>query len=344
MSSRFSIQERIEIVLLYAKFDNFEEVRRQWKKHFTSEAPNVRAISSLVTKFRETGSVHDRDRPGRSRSVLSAETVEMVHELLINEPNTPVKAGALEVGISKTSFHRAARELGFRPYRPTTVVELSDDDFDRRQEFCVTFLAKVKEDPGLADKVIWSDESEFKLNGTINRHNCCYWASTNPHIQIPVSQFAAGVMVWCGLTSAGIIGPYFFDDNVTGGKYLAMLKTFLWPKIRYQRMYFQQDGASSHYAVPVRDWLDEKLPARWLGRRGPIEWPARSPDLTPCDFFLWGYLKDIVYREKSATIEQLRERISQACAEVPIEICSNACQSVVQRFERCRDAGGQQQP
>ena len=32
-----------------------------------------------------------------------------------------------------------------------------------------------------------------------------------------------------------------------------------------------------------------------MGRRGSHEWPARSPDLTPCDFFLWGWLKEQVY-------------------------------------------------
>jgi len=27
----------------------------------------------------------------------------------------------------------------------------------------------------------------------------------------------------------------------------------------------------------------------------PLAWPPRSPDATPCDFFLWGYVKDQVY-------------------------------------------------
>jgi len=210
-------------------------------------------------------------------------------------------------------------------------------------EFKNFHLAKIEQEPGFLYKIIWSDESDFKLNGVVNRHNCCYWAPSNPHVQIPVSERAPGVMVWCGLTSCGIIGPYFFEGNVTGQSYLAMLNDFLWPQIKRKRMYFQQDGASPHYATEVRKWLDEKLPDRWLGRRGPIEWPARSPDLAPCDFFLWGYLKDIVYRERPATIEQLRESIAKACAEIPIEMCANACQSVVHRFERCIEDGGRHQ-
>ena len=43
--------------------------------------------------------------------------------------------------------------------------------------------------------------------------------------------------------------------------------------------------AAPHFALAVRDWLDTTFPECWMGRRGPHEWPARSPDLTPCDFF-----------------------------------------------------------
>ena len=47
-----------------------------------------------------------------------------------------------------------------------------------------------------------------------------------------------------------------------------------------------QDGAPPHYANPVKIWLNDKFAGKWLGRRGAIDWPARSPDLTPADFFL----------------------------------------------------------
>jgi len=52
------------------------------------------------------------------------------------------------------------------------------------------------------------------------------------------------------------------------------------------------------YGLNVRAFLNNVFRARWIGRRGEIEWPARSPDLTPLDYFLWDYLKDRVYRTK----------------------------------------------
>jgi hypothetical protein len=48
--------------------------------------------------------------------------------------------------------------------------------------------------------------------------------------------------------------------------------------------YFQQDGAPPHYGLGVHTYLDEQFPGRRIGRRGPTEWPIRSPDLSPMDF------------------------------------------------------------
>jgi hypothetical protein len=52
-----------------------------------------------------------------------------------------------------------------------------------------------------------------------------------------------------------------------------------------ERIWYQQNGALPHYAVIVRTYLDEVFPNRWVGRRGQIEGPARSSNLTPLNFF-----------------------------------------------------------
>ena len=59
-------------------------------------------------------------------------------------------------------------------------------------------------------------------------------------------------------------------------------------------------GAPTHFHRHVRKFLNQHLPQRWIGRGTDddqmlLAWPPRSPDATPCDFFLWGYVKDQVY-------------------------------------------------
>ena len=62
---------------------------------------------------------------------------------------------------------------------------------------------------------------------------------------------------------------------------------------------FQQDGSPAHYK-DVRGYLNRNLPQRWIGRTGKeddalLRWSPPSPDLTPCDFLFWGFVKDSVF-------------------------------------------------
>uniref|UniRef100_A0A3Q2XIB6 Uncharacterized protein n=1 Tax=Hippocampus comes TaxID=109280 RepID=A0A3Q2XIB6_HIPCM len=75
-------------------------------------------------------------------------------------------------------------------------------------------------------------------------------------------------------------------------------------------------GAPPHWGLHVRGFLNQKFPDRWIGRDGPIPWPPRSPDITPLDFFLWGYVKDIVYRKKLRDITDLKQRMTDAIATI----------------------------
>lgn len=92
-----------------------------------------------------------------------------------------------------------------------------------------------------------------------------------------------------------------------------MLKDYFYPLLQKKRIHnrviFQQDGAPPHYEKEVRAWLTKKFPGRWIGRRGAIEWAPRSPDLSPVDFFLWGYLKQKVYSTEIPNMEILKQRI-----------------------------------
>ena len=107
-------------------------------------------------------------------------------------------------------------------------------------------------------------------------------------------------------------------------------------------MYFQHDGAPPHYTRHVRDYLNESFPNRWLGRRGPVAWPPRSPDLTPLDYYLWGHMKTLVYETKVDSRASLRDRIFAAAEHIrkhPDNIAS-AIQSQLIRAENCLETRG----
>uniref|UniRef100_A0A914UJ68 Transposase n=1 Tax=Plectus sambesii TaxID=2011161 RepID=A0A914UJ68_9BILA len=78
-----------------------------------------------------------------------------------------------------------------------------------------------------------------------------------------------------------------------------------------------QDGAPPHFAKDVRDWPNENFGGRWMGHGSPtMPWSSRSPDLTPCDFFLWGFIKSKVYTINLRDIPELKDRIRNAFGQV----------------------------
>jgi hypothetical protein len=92
-----------------------------------------------------------------------------------------------------------------------------------------------------------------------------------------------------------------------------MLQNFFIPEIRRLHkllsIVFQQDGAPPHFSVDIRQYLDNQFPGRWIRRGGSIRWAPYSRDLTPLDFFLWGYVKDKVYKSAIKDMNELKMQI-----------------------------------
>jgi len=78
------------------------------------------------------------------------------------------------------------------------------------------------------------------------------------------------------------------------------VRPILKPELRCRRVcvrkvWFQQDGATSYTARASMEVLRKQFPGRLISRLGTFRASPRSPELTTCDFFLWGHLKSRVY-------------------------------------------------
>lgn len=135
--------------------------------------------------------------------------------------------------------------------------------------------------------------------------------------------------------------------RLTGRAYLNFLQEQLpelledVPLDRRQGMWYQHDVAPAHFTHIVRDWLDESFPNRWIGRGGAVNWPARSLDLNPLDFFLWGHVKTHVYgRNRPQDLEDLCARIHQAVDFVTEEMLHRTLNNLIVRARKCIEVGG----
>ena len=128
-------------------------------------------------------------------------------------------------------------------------------------------------------------------------------------------QFSLNVRA--GIIDRFLIGPFSLDGKLTGTKYVDFLSTRSHEILEQVpvdirlRTRFIHDEAPPHFSRVARQFLNRHFANKWIGRGGPVACPARSPDLNPLDFHLWGHLKSIVYATSIENAETLRSRIEQ---------------------------------
>jgi len=158
------------------------------------------------------------------------------------------------------------------------------DDCTKRVLFASWFLDHMAEDADFHTKVLWSDECLVRLQGSWNTRNMVWWGVERPsddelRLEMKTTDRSA-VMVWAGVCARGLLGPFFIEGRITGKSYLKLVQEDVVPALAALGVeWFQQDGASPHYAKVVRRYLNKAMPGRWIGRGSPAQsWPARSPD------------------------------------------------------------------
>ncbi|KDR23787.1 hypothetical protein L798_11362 [Zootermopsis nevadensis] len=70
-------------------------------------------------------------------------------------------------------------------------------------------------------------------------------------------------------------------------------------------------------------------------------WPPHSPDINPCYYFLWGFLKEQVFHQHPESLAELRARIMQVCSTIDEYLCRRVVQNMNVRLEELvRQNGG----
>uniref|UniRef100_A0AAZ1X2A6 DUF4817 domain-containing protein n=1 Tax=Oreochromis aureus TaxID=47969 RepID=A0AAZ1X2A6_OREAU len=199
MSKRLTREERIEIVLISGERSNRVIAADFNARHPTRPPISHATVSKLLATFRETGSVLDLPKCGRKKTVTNEETSVAVLASFSKSPQRSTRRMSLESGISRTSLRRILATHKWHPYKLQLLQHLNEDDPDRRTEFAEWAKQKLEQDPQFTQKILFSDEANFYMNGEVNKQNHRYWSDTNPHWMDPSKTVGTTkVMVWCG--------------------------------------------------------------------------------------------------------------------------------------------------
>ncbi|KAK3931313.1 Transposable element Tc1 transposase, partial [Frankliniella fusca] len=303
------------------------------------------------------------------RNARNLEAIALVAQATDEEngdPHTSVRSIATQLGMSKSSVHTILRkDLNMRPWKIWQVQKLSVADKEMRVAACDEFFDLVHEAernpqfPGdrFVNRVIWSDECTISNEGHFNGHNFHHWAQENPHCTAETHiQGSWKINVWAGVLHNKIIGPHFFEENenLNQFNYSHLLRHQLpemledTPLNILRSCWFMQDGAAPHTSRRAREILNSDQhygwQNKWIGKYSNVQtWPPRSPDLTPCDFWLWGTLKSRLFPVKGARYENREDLIAaveRECRAISEEEITRLWECMLRRFGACLAADG----
>lgn len=345
----YTAPQRAEFVLWFVEcneeYAQFAiKVRREHGQRAT--IPQRNSIIAWKEKLLETGSLA-RSSVNRQRTARTETNIETAQQAVEQNPHISSRSLANQLGVSNyTAYQILVKDLELFPYKAQTAQELLPGDPEIRCQFARQMLAKRIETPNLTRNLFFLDEAHFHRDGVPNRQNFRTWSAENPNFIVEEPLHSERVTALVGIGYYGIIGPFFFDGNVNGERYLAMLRDRVVPALQrwpnFNDLILVQDGAPPHYSLNVRAYLNEIFEDRWIGRASPfLTWPPRSPDLTPMDFFVWGHLKDRLYKgQKFASLEVLKAKVDEEAQSITIGMVLKALKSFWNRMLLCEMRGG----
>lgn len=272
MPSFFEFHEYVDMLLIFGECrKSGRAAERLYRERFPNRrCPDHKTFSSTVKILCETGSLPCKQKlKSRTKHATDeANTVVVLGHAVIN-PHESTRSISTHCDISQSSVCRILKKAKFHPYRIHLHQGLHAADFTRRLEFIANMQVHLHDDHKFLSRILWSDESRFHNNGTVNRHNLHYWANENPKWMRETNfQHIWGVNVWCGIIDGYLIGPYFYQGTLTGERYLQFLRESL-PELLEEvplnlrnSLIFQQDGAPPHNSHIVTNFLNEYLPNR----------------------------------------------------------------------------------
>ena len=258
----YTLDELTDMHLIYGEA---REARRLYAERFLRRRlPNHVTFQRLDARIRETGVLRTaRPDAGRPRSVQTIQFEDTVWQRIEDNPSTSTRAIAKDLNTSNVNVWNVLHEMGMQPFKFQKVQDLSADDFPQHVAFCQWYLHQIVNIPDFHTSVLFTDEATFTREGILNSHNSHVWDFVNTKAtRVARQKHRFTINVWTGIVHDHPIGPHILPN--------------------------QHDGAPAHFALDVREYLDNVFPNRWIGRGGPVQWPPRSPDLTPMDFFIWG--------------------------------------------------------
>jgi hypothetical protein len=245
------------------------------------------------------------------------------------DPHLSIRDAARIAQVSPETARKIRHKEKFQYYASCPVPPLKPAAKAKRVAFCEQ---ELKREDGR--RIIFTDESMIAQNmnkgGVWRRKGIPVSGSFYEKEQHPIS-----VMVW-GAIGHGYRGPLIrCNGHINGESYQAMLTNHrvldeLCRKFRRDWFWWQQDNAPAH-----RPSLRQLLRSYLV-----VNWPARSPDLSPIEM-MWAIVKRRLRGRRFRNADELFAAIKAEWEAIPQATIDNLCSSFKARCQVCKNLGGE---
>ena len=300
------------IMCYWAAGGNGRRALRMWNH------PHHTMFTHLYQLLREEGSLRPQCIGGRPRQMRTPAFEKEVLERVGNDPSTSTRAIAHVMGSNQFSV------LWVLPRTKPPHIPLPESTRTGSQwlhtscSICPWSMVNA----AFPAQVLFTDVACFTRDGYFNSRNSHIWDDENPHaVFMRVHQARFNLNIWGGILGDYLLGRVIIPDRFNGKLTCNSSRTcFRCSWKRYPLQYGEKCGSNMIALQPASTSTSEVLnrvySRKWIGRGGPVAWPARSPNLTPLDFFLWGHVKSIMYIYPVNTRQELIERMFTAFYQI----------------------------
>jgi histone-lysine N-methyltransferase SETMAR len=337
---------RSVIKFLFKEGQSPAEIKKRLDDVYGDCAPSYATVKNWVKEFRlGRESVEDVPHEGRPVEVLTPETINLIEQEALSDRRLKIREIAERLDLSKSTVHRALHDhLHMKKISARWVPKLLSAVQKQERVRCANAFLELcsGKESKIINSIVTGDKTMVLYYDPESKRESMEWRykGEEPPRKAKVSKSTQQIMATIFWDCEGILLIDFKERNTVNGIYYASLLHRLRQEIKEKRrgklargVLLLQDNAPVHTAAIAKGAV------RDCGFTE-IEHPPYSPDMAPCDYFLFSALKKDLRGRKFKTDDELQSAVLEHFEGKPPEYFYKGLQLLITRCEKCITVNG----
>lgn len=315
---------------------------------FGDEAPSRAMVFRWFAEFkRGRRSFEDEPRSGRPSTAVTEDNVGAVRSMLQHDRRITNENFQNRLSVGSAAVNTILHDhLGVtRRCARWVPHQLSDEQRETRVRWCQFMIRKFNDGRSRnLPKVVTGDETWIYQHDPETKQQSTVWLfpGEDPPVKFKRTRSVGKQMVASFFSMEGHVAtvPLVERRTVNAEWYTGVCLPHVFqkwsekhPRTGLQGLLLHHDNASAHTSAVTLDFLTENGVQL-------VSHPAYSPDLAPCDWFLFPYVKSKLRGTHFPSPEEARIEFERVISGIPSETWREVFVKWFHRMHRCVETGG----